>query len=104
MSSAAAWLKPVSTGELTRFSTQLAPPAPNASCMPPASSDSHTASATHCVLPGSARPMSDAPTSTLVRADGPTDSRVELPNITATSMGRNVAYSPVTSGMPANAA
>ena len=72
--------------------------------MPPASKASQTAKDTHCVLPGSARPMRDAPTSTLVSADGPTDKRVELPNITATSIGKNVAYSPVTSGMPASAA
>ena len=35
---------------------------------------------------------------------GPTDSRVEELNSTATSAGRKVAYSPVTSGMPARPA
>ena len=42
--------------------------------------------------------------STLVKADGPTDRRVELLNSTAASAGKNVAYSPVTSGMPASPA
>jgi hypothetical protein len=104
MRSAAAWLKPVSTGELTRLSIQAAPDAPMTSCTPPASSDSHTASATHWSEAGAASPASEAATSTLVSAEGPTDRRVELPNSTATSIGRKVAYNPVTSGMPARPA
>ena len=104
ISRAAPWLKPASTGELTRFSTHAARAAPRPSWMTPAISASHTASSTHCALPGSASPTSDAPTSTLVRADGPTDSRVEPLNRTAARAGRKVAYSPVTRGMPARPA
>jgi len=101
---AAAWLNPVSTGELTRLSIHAEPLAPTASCIAPDSSASQTASATHCALPGGASPTSEAPTSTLLSADGPTDSRVELENRTAASIGRKVAYNPVTSGMPASPA
>ena len=80
MSSAAAWLKPASTGELTRFRTQSARAAPNPSWIAPESRASHTASAIHWALPGSAMPTSDVPPSTLVSADGPTDRRVERLN------------------------
>ena len=104
ISSAAAWVKPASTGELTRFSTQDAPVAPSASWIAPDRSASQTASDTHCGLAGSAIPTSDAPTSTQVSAAGPTDSRVELLNRTAIKAGRKAAYSPVTNGMPARPA
>src|SRR3954469_14270303 len=49
-------------------------------------------------------PTSEAPTSTLESADGPTDKRVDALNSTEITIGRNVAYSPVTSGMPAKPA
>ncbi len=57
----------------------------------PASSASQTASATHWALPGAAMPISEVPTSTLLSADGPTESRVELLKSTAARAGRNVA-------------
>ncbi len=91
INSAAAWLKPVSTGELTRFSTQAERVSPTASCTPPASNASHTASTTQLALAGCAMPTSDAPTRTLLRAEGPTDSRVEALNRTAATAGRKVA-------------
>jgi hypothetical protein len=65
---------------------------------------SQTASSTHCALVGWASPVSDAPISTQLSAEGPTDRRVDPLNMTATSIGRNVAYRPVTRGMPARPA
>src|SRR3954470_22692230 len=104
INTAAALLKPVSTGELTRFSVQAERVRPTASCAAPDRSASQTARATHCADPGSAMPTSEAPTSTLDSADGPTDRRVEAENSTAASIGRKVAYRPVTRGMPASCA
>jgi hypothetical protein len=91
ISRAAAWLKPASTGELTRLSTQADCVIPTSSCSTPASSASQTASATQLALAGWAMPTSDAPTSTLLKAEGPTESRVEALNSTAISIGRKVA-------------
>ncbi len=104
ISRAAPWPKPARTGELTRLSTQDARAAPKPTWMPPDSKASHTVSMIHCADPGCARPASDAPTSTLVRAVGPTDNRVEPLNRTAARAGRKVAYRPVTNGMPASSA
>ncbi|MNW69300.1 hypothetical protein D3C74_482770 [compost metagenome] len=57
------------------------------SCSRPDSKAIHAAMATHCALPGSAKPVSDAPISRLVSAVGPTPSRVDALNNTATSAG-----------------
>ena len=100
MSSAAACVNPRSTGALTRFSIQAKPAAPRASWITPDRMASQTASATHCGLPGSARPISEAAVRTQVRAAGPTESRVELLKSTATSSGNSAAYRPVIKGMP----
>src|SRR5277367_102933 len=51
-----------------------------------------------------ARGASEAPTSRLVRAVGPTDRRADELKSTATNAGNRAAYTPVTSGMPAKAA
>jgi hypothetical protein len=55
--------------------------------MPPDNRDNQTAKETHCAEPGSASPVSDAPINTQVSAAGPTDSRVALPNSTASKAG-----------------
>ena len=52
MSNAAACVKAVSTGELTRFSNQPARTNPSPTCSRPDSSASHTARLTHSALPG----------------------------------------------------
>ena len=87
ISSAAAWEKPLSTGEVTRLSNQPKRAIPITICSSPDSRAIHAARATHCALPGSARPVSEAPISRLVSAVGPTPSRVEELNSTATSAG-----------------
>lgn len=91
MSSAAACVKPVSTGDVTRFSSQPKRTAPNTSCSRPDSSAIHTASATQCALPGAARPASEVPMSRLLSAVGPTPRRVEELHSTATSVGTSEA-------------
>ena len=91
ISTAAPWVKPISTGELTSRSSQPKRPAPSASCIAPDSSVSQTASATHSRLPGMASGASEAPTSRLVSAVGPTDSRADELNSTATSAGSSAA-------------
>jgi len=87
ISSAAACVKPLSTGEVTRLSSQPKRASPITSCSSPESMAIHAAMATHWALPGSARPVSDAPISRLVSAVGPTPSRVEALNNTAISAG-----------------
>ena len=52
---------------------------------------SQTASATHSALPGMASGPSEAPTSRLDRAVGPTDSRVDALNSTPISAGSSEA-------------
>jgi hypothetical protein len=104
ISTAAPCVKPMSTGELTSRSSQPKRPAPSTIWMVPDISVSHTAMATHSSLPATASGASEAPTSRLVSAVGPTDSRCDELNITAISAGNSAAYTPVTSGMPASAA
>jgi len=87
ISSAAAWVKAISTGALTRFSSQPKRRKPSAICSKPDNSASQTASSTQRALPGSARPLSEALTSRQLSAVGPTDSRTELLNSTASSAG-----------------
>lgn len=91
MSSAAACVNPPSTGEVTRLSSQPKRRAPSSSCSRPDSSAIHAASCTQCALPGSAMPVSDAPMSRLVSAVGPTPSRVDELQSTATSAGTSEA-------------
>ena len=50
-------------------------------------SDNHTARLTHCALPGSAMPVSEADTKMAVSAVGPTDKRLDALNSTATKAG-----------------
>jgi hypothetical protein len=88
---AAAWVKPASTGELMRLSTQAKPPRPRAICISPDRMDNQAAKATHSAEPGAARPVNDAATSTQVSAAGPTDRRVEPPNSTASKAGSKAA-------------
>ena len=52
---------------------------------------SQTANATHCALPGAAIPASDELTSRQVKAVGPTESRVDEPQSTATKAGKSEA-------------
>ena len=104
ISTAAPCVKPISTGELTSRSSQPKRPAPSTIWIVPDISVSHTAIATHSALPATASGASEAPTSKLVSAVGPTDSRWDELNITAISAGNSAAYTPVTSGMPASAA
>ena len=91
MSTAAAWVNAMSTGEFTRLSNQPKRANPSAICSSPLSSDSHTASAIHCALPGVARPLSEALMSRQVSAVGPTDSRTDELNSTAMSAGSSEA-------------
>ena len=91
ISTAAPCVKPISTGELTSRSSQPSPAAPSTSCISPDSSVSQTASATHSLLPGTAIGASEAPTSRLVSAVGPTDSRADELNSTAISAGSSAA-------------
>ena len=88
ISTAAACVKAISTGELTRLSSQPKRARPSATCSRPVSSASHTARVTHCGLPGWARPVSEAAISSAVSAVGPTESRCDDENSTATSAGR----------------
>ena len=60
MSTAAACVKAISTGEFTRFSSQPKRAAPSTTCSPPDSSASHTASSTHSGLAGAASGLSEA--------------------------------------------
>ena len=87
ISQAAACVKPESTGELTRFSSQPKRPRPSSNCKPPDIRASQTASATQVSLAGSARPDSDAPISRLLSAVGPTPRRVDELQSTATTAG-----------------
>ena len=91
MSTAAAWVKAMSTGEFTRLSSQPKRAKPSTICSSPLSSASHTASAIHCALPGSARPLSEALMSRQVSAVGPTDRRTDELNSTAISAGSSEA-------------
>ena len=91
INSAAACVNPISTGELMRLSSQPKRTKPSTTCNVPVSRASQTASSTQWVLPGSARPCSEVPTSRQVSAVGPTDSRVEALNSTATSAGSREA-------------
>ena len=91
MSTAAACVKAMSTGELTRLSNQPKRAKPSTICSSPVSSASHTASSIQRWLPGSAKPVSEAPTSRQVRAVGPTDSRGEALKSTAISAGSSDA-------------
>ncbi len=91
MSTAAPCVKPISTGEFTSRSSQPKRPAPSTTWMAPEINVSHTAIATHSELPGTASGASDAPTSRLVSAVGPTDSRCDELKITATSAGKSAA-------------
>ena len=59
--------------------------------MPPDNNDSHTASDTHSAEPGSASPANEAPINTQVKAAGPTDKRLALPNSTAINAGTKQA-------------
>ena len=87
MSTAAPWVKAISTGALTRLSSQPNRTKPSTTCTRPDSRASHTASSIHCALPGAAMPVSEALTSKQVRAVGPTDRRMEPLNSTAISAG-----------------
>ena len=87
ISSAAACVKPVSTGEVTRLSSQPARISPSDHCTRPDRIAIHAASATQCAEPGSARPVSEAPISSALRAVGPTPRRGEPLNSTATRAG-----------------
>ena len=87
MSTAAPWVKAISTGAVTRLSSQPACTAPSAICSVPVSSASHTARLTHSALPGVASPVSEAATSSDDKAVGPTDRRGEAENSAATSAG-----------------
>ena len=91
MITAAPCVKAVSTGELTRLSNQPKRAKPKTICSTPDSSDSQTARLTHSALPGVARPLSEADTSMAVSAVGPTDSRVDALNSTATKAGSSEA-------------
>ena len=84
-------MKPVSTGDVTKLSSQPERPSPINSWTPPDSSANHTANSTHWALPGSAKPVKDELTSRHVNAVGPTDSRVDAPHSTATSAGKSEA-------------
>ena len=87
----AAWVKPFSTGEVTRLTSQPLRSAPSSHCMAPAMMAIQQARVTQWALPGSAMPASDAPISRLVRAVGPTPRRGELLHSTATSEGSRAA-------------
>ncbi|MNT16060.1 hypothetical protein D3C72_1511470 [compost metagenome] len=87
MSSAAACVKPLSTGEVTKLSSQPNRARPITSCSTPDISAIQAANATHWALPGSARPVRDAPINKLVNAVGPTPRRVDELNSTATNAG-----------------
>ncbi|MNV37278.1 hypothetical protein D3C71_1287920 [compost metagenome] len=85
--SAAACVKPLSTGDVTRLSNQPNRTMPMTSWSRPDNSAIHAARATQSALPGSASPVSDAPIKRLVSAVGPTPKRVEELNSTATRAG-----------------
>ena len=87
ISTAAACVKPASTGEVTRLSNQPARIRPRLHCTRPESIAIHAASATHCVEPGSAMPVSEAPISSALSAVGPTPRRGEGLNKMATAAG-----------------
>jgi hypothetical protein len=72
--------------------------------MAPDNKANQTANDTHSAEPGVAKPFNEAEINTQVKAAGPTDKRLALPNITANKAGNKQAYKPVTSGMPANCA
>ena len=91
ISTAAAWVKAISTGAFTRLSNQPKRTSPSTTCSRPLSSASHIASCTHWALPGAASPVSDALTSRQVSAVGPTDRRGEALNNTAISAGSSEA-------------
>ena len=103
MSAAVPCVNAMSTGVLTRLSSQPKRASPSASCSAPAMSASHTASNTHCALPGAASPVSEADTSD-DSAVGPTDSRVDAENSAPASAGSKLAYTPAAGGMPASCA
>src|SRR2546427_12639478 len=63
ISSAAACVKPVSTGEVTRLSSQPARIRPSDHCTRPDKIAIQAARATQCAEPGSARPVREAPIS-----------------------------------------
>ena len=91
ISTEAPCVNPISTGELTSLSSQPKRPIPSISWMAPDNSAIHAASATHSALPGIARGASEAPTSKLVSAVGPTDRRADALHSTPTSAGMNEA-------------
>ena len=91
ISNAAARVKPVSTGDVTNCSSQPMRASPNSICTAPDSSVSHSTNCTHCALPGVASPASEAPSSKLVSAVGPTPRRVEELHSTATRAGNSEA-------------
>ena len=91
MSTAAAWVKLMSTGELTTLSNQPKRIRPKPTCNAPDSKASHTARLIHPRLPGAANPDNEDATSRQVNAVGPTDRRVEAPNSTATKAGSMAA-------------
>ena len=91
ISNAAACVKPLRTGDVTKFSSQPKRTRPKSNCSMPARIAIQAASATHCALPGSAKPVSDAPMSRLVSAVGPTPSRVDELHSTATMPGNRDA-------------
>ena len=91
MSAAVPCVNAISTGVLTKFSSQPKRASPSANCSAPAISASHTASNTHCALPGSAKGASAAATSSDDNAVGPTDNRVEAENKAPASAGNKLA-------------
>ena len=84
---AAAWVKPASTGEVTRLSSQPARTTPSTSCTRPDMMAIHAASCTHWADAGSAMPVSEAPMSRALSAVGPTPRRGEGLKSIATAAG-----------------
>lgn len=87
ISRAAAWVKPASTGEVTRLSSQPARTTPRLHCTRPERIAIHAASTTHWAEPGSAMPVREAPISKALSAVGPTPSRGEGLKRMATAAG-----------------
>ncbi|MNS68005.1 hypothetical protein D3C72_1012690 [compost metagenome] len=84
---AAAWVKPASTGEVTRLSSHPARTSPSDSCTMPDRIAIHAASTTHWAEPGSAMPVSEAPINRADSAVGPTPRRGDGLKRMATAAG-----------------
>ena len=87
INSAAACVKPASTGDVTRLSSQPARTSPRLNCTSPDRIAIHAASTTHWAEPGSAMPVRDAPISRADSAVGPTPKRGDGLNKMATAAG-----------------